>query len=221
FHVPALARKHVTACVPGDGGDELFAGYTPYADALARIGSAPVDALRSAIGAGARFVSTHARGKGRLSTLALGPEAWFVWRRTVFPDYLLESVVDRDVVKAAAQLPERQAVMDIRGGAGTLVERLPHWELSYCLPGDIKGQRDRRVARYPGRPAQPAAWMDASHRGRGAAAAARERLARSRETNLGARLSRAVGAHTRRSRQRTIASTRRRPPDHGECSILI
>ncbi len=35
----------------------------------------------------------HLRGKGRLDTLALGPEAWFVWRRTVFPDYLLRRIV--------------------------------------------------------------------------------------------------------------------------------
>ena len=53
------------------------------------------------IAAGARYVPVHARGKGRLSTMALGPEAWFVWRRTVFPDYLLESVVEPGVWRSA------------------------------------------------------------------------------------------------------------------------
>jgi asparagine synthase (glutamine-hydrolysing) len=143
FYVAALARSHVTVCLTGDGGDELFAGYTPYADALARVGSAPVDALRTVIGAGARFVPVHARGKGRLSTMALGPEAWFVWRRTVFPDYLLEAVVDRDVLKAASPLPEQRAVADLRASRGSLLSRLQHWDQQHYLPGDILVKVDR------------------------------------------------------------------------------
>jgi asparagine synthase (glutamine-hydrolysing) len=102
-----------------------------------------VDALRTVIGAGARFVPVHARGKGRLSTMALGPEAWFVWRRTVFPDYLLEAVVDRDVLKAASPLPEQRAVADLRASRGSLLSRLQHWDQQHYLPGDILVKVDR------------------------------------------------------------------------------
>jgi asparagine synthase (glutamine-hydrolysing) len=143
FYVAELARRHVTVCLTGDGGDELFAGYTPYADALARVGSAPMDALRSVIGAGARLVPTHARGKGRLSTLALGAEAWFVWRRTVFPDYLLETVVEPDVIRAASVQPEHDAVYGIRSARGTLLSRLQSWDQQHYLPDDILVKVDR------------------------------------------------------------------------------
>jgi asparagine synthase (glutamine-hydrolysing) len=143
FYVAELARRHVTVCLTGDGGDELFAGYTPYADALARVGSAPLDAMRAVIGAGARRVPVHARGKGRLSTFGLGPDAWFVWRRTVFPDYLLEAVVARDLLDAAGTRPEHEAVAAIRSARGTLLARLQQWDERHYLPDDILVKVDR------------------------------------------------------------------------------
>jgi asparagine synthase (glutamine-hydrolysing) len=143
FYVAALARKHVTVALSGDGGDELFAGYTPYADALERVGSAATGALRAVVGAGSRYVPVHARGKGRLSTMALGPEAWFVWRRTVFPDYLLEAVAEPDLVAAAGVLPERRAVEEIRAARGSLLARLQQWDKQHYLPDDILVKVDR------------------------------------------------------------------------------
>jgi asparagine synthase (glutamine-hydrolysing) len=143
FHVAELARRHVTVCLSGDGGDELFAGYTPYADALARVGSAPLAVLRSVLGVSARYVPVHARGKGRLSTLALGPEGWFVWRRTVFPDYLLAAVVEPDVQRAADTLPEPHAVAEIKAAHGTLLARLQRWDQRHYLPDDILVKVDR------------------------------------------------------------------------------
>jgi asparagine synthase (glutamine-hydrolysing) len=143
YYVSELARRHVTVCLSGDGGDELFAGYTPYADALARVGSPAVNTWRAMLGTGARLVPVHARGKGRLSTMALGPEAWFVWRRTVFPDYLLEAVVAPDVLNATADLPEHDAVRALRSSRGSLLSRLQRWDELHYLPDDILVKVDR------------------------------------------------------------------------------
>jgi len=146
FHVAELARKHVTVCLSGDGGDELFAGYTPYADALARVapaGPMNIATLRSAVGVVAKLVPVHARGKGRLTIMSHGPEAWFVWRRTVFPDYLLEAVVAGDVRRQAGALPEQQAVDQVRHSHGTLLSRLQRWDQRHYLPDDILVKVDR------------------------------------------------------------------------------
>ena len=140
YHVAQLARQHVTVALSGDGGDELVAGYTPYASALARQGMP--GAIRAIVGAAARIVPPHARGKGRLSTMALGPEDWFVWRRTVFPDYLLEAIVPGDVLAAAA-LPERRAVADLQSASGPLLTRLQHWDQRHYLVDDILVKVDR------------------------------------------------------------------------------
>ena len=147
FYLAELARRHVTVCLTGDGGDELFAGYTPYVDAAARQrslgGSAGSRAFRTLAGLVAGSVPVHARGKGRLQILSLGPEEWFVWRRTVFPDYLLEHVVADDVLRSGRPLPERAAVAQIHADSGQLVPRLQAWDQRHYLPDDILVKVDR------------------------------------------------------------------------------
>ena len=143
FYVAELARKHVTVALSGDGGDELFAGYTPYADALKRVGSPATEAVRSVVRAGARLVPVHARGKGRLSTMALGPEAWFVWRRTVFPQYILRAVVSPDVLAVAQRSPSARPFVRLLETSGPLLSRLQRWDQHHYLPDDILVKVDR------------------------------------------------------------------------------
>ena len=143
FVVAELARRHVTVCLTGDGGDELFAGYTPYAQALGRSTAAVTRGVRALVGAGARCVPVHARGKGRLQTLALGPEGWFVWRRTVFPDYLLRRIANPDLLGASRPAPQAEATDGLTGADGPLLARLQRWDQQHYLPGDILVKVDR------------------------------------------------------------------------------
>ena len=143
YYVAELARRHVTVVLTGDGGDELFAGYAPYAQALARSGAPGAAALRGLIGVAAALLPAHARGKSRLEMMALGPEAWFVWRRTVFPLYLLKRVAEPSLLDAVTRLPEAESVGRLRSNPAALLTTLQQWDQRHYLPDDILVKVDR------------------------------------------------------------------------------
>src|SRR4029078_1795354 len=58
-------------------------------------------------------------------------------------DYLLETVVHPDVIHAAAVMPERQALDDLRASRARLLSRLQRWDQHHYLPDDLLVKVDR------------------------------------------------------------------------------
>src|SRR2546423_13692732 len=71
YYVSKLAREHVTVALSGDGGDEIFGGYTHYRREWLISRIPPI--LRSLLGFGIRFMPDGMRGKKRLGGLLGDP----------------------------------------------------------------------------------------------------------------------------------------------------
>jgi len=149
YVVSKMAREHVKVVLSGDGGDELFAGYTRYVIERRRGGFARLPrvlraGLMQPLG---RKLPHGAWGRNFIHNVALDPLERYIEEVSVFTRLNRPALYDRefrrrlgaDEGKAAAPFREHAAHAE---GAGALAALL-YLDSKTYLPGDILTKVDR------------------------------------------------------------------------------
>jgi asparagine synthase (glutamine-hydrolysing) len=160
--VSALTRRHVTVSLSGDGGDELFAGYSRYAGSerlwrsvarvprpvrrgltrlLRAVPPKPVDLLLSPVRAALPpRLQRHARG-ARLQVLAdyLAPTS----APEMYQRVLMHVDPKSALGPAAPALARSFARRDADGALGSFLHHMMWWDQTTYLPDDILVKVDR------------------------------------------------------------------------------
>jgi len=146
YCVSKIAREHVTVALSGDGGDESFAGYRRYADALTLQRQAHrLRAVRPLVRLLAAAAPAGLRGRGHLALLGMTPLERYFRMVTYQSDASLGDLFTPEARSRLTSLtgPERFAHLAAASGTEDYLSRLQYIDIHHYLPDDILTKVDR------------------------------------------------------------------------------
>lgn len=145
YMVSKLAAQHVKVVLSGDGGDELFAGYTKYAvEGRERRARFLPAIAREALGCLSGALPDGMRGKNWLHHFSLpGPER-YLDAVTLFKRGDRHRVLTNDVMAHLLHCPtELSRIERLKNGTGHWLSELQAMDFDHYLPLDILTKVDR------------------------------------------------------------------------------
>jgi asparagine synthase (glutamine-hydrolysing) len=142
FLVSQLARRHVTVALSGDGGDELFGGYSRYGELLGRAGEGR-PGLRRLVAAIGLALPHLMPGRNRL--VDLGRNRWGRYAATVVHPLRIDEggVARADCPGSRTRVAEQLADYAPRELGDDFAAAMMRADLETYLPGDILTKVDR------------------------------------------------------------------------------
>ena len=150
YYLSQMARQEVTVCLSGDGGDEIFAGYNSYQDALRshRSDIVPTWLKRSVLGMTYTLWPERAPGKTLLFHLSANPVQRHGWNMSSSGFQVSEkpNLFSRDFRREVGSGYNTYALLETHAQEvkdRDLITQLQHVDLMTYLPDDILVKVDR------------------------------------------------------------------------------